>query len=265
MRTKIIYEDNYIIVAHKPAGLATQTAKVGQPDMVSELKNYLAGTATKGASTSKTKQIYLGVIHRLDQPVEGLLIFAKEKSTAAALTSQLGQGTLNKQYYAAICGQPVSERGELVDYLVKEDSRAYVVDAKKAEQVTENVADKLSDAKRAVLQYKMIAQISVNTTPAQTTSAQSTAEPTGDFVALMDIHIDTGRFHQIRVQMAHAGMPLLGDTKYGSEESVAMSKSLGVRSVALCAYQLDFVHPKIKKKMSFQTKPEGTIFAKFDL
>lgn len=251
MRTKIIYEDNYIIVAHKPAGLATQTAKVGQADMVSELKNYLAGTSAKDASTSKTKQIYLGVIHRLDQPVEGLLIFAKEKKAAAALTSQLGQGTLNKQYYAVVCGQPASESGELVDYLSKEDGRAYV--------------DKTANAKRAVLQYEMLEQISANATRAHTTSAQSIEEPAGHFISLVDIHIDTGRFHQIRVQMAHAGMPLLGDTKYGSEESTAMSKVLGVRNVALCAYQLDFEHPVTKKKISFQTKPEGTIFAKFDL
>ena len=115
MKTEIIYEDGELLVVWKPAGLATQTAKTGQADVVSELKNYLARTAPgKGAP-------YLGIIHRLDQPVEGMLVFAKKRSAAAALTAQLGgqgnAGLMNKQYYAVLCGKPVPEEGELVDYL----------------------------------------------------------------------------------------------------------------------------------------------------
>ena len=100
MRTKIIYEDNHIIIVHKPAGLATQTSHIGQQDVASELKNYLAkiGQSVDGKRTSE--QPYLGIIHRLDQPVEGLLVFAKTKEAAAKLTKQLSAGTLNKQYYA---------------------------------------------------------------------------------------------------------------------------------------------------------------------
>ena len=102
MKTQIVYEDNDIVVINKPAGLATQTARVGQPDVVSELKNYL-------------RSPYLGIIHRLDQPVEGLLVFAKNKRAAAALSTQLQstEGVLNKQYYAVFCGKPAAEKGRL--------------------------------------------------------------------------------------------------------------------------------------------------------
>lgn len=281
MRTKILYEDQFIIVAHKPAGLATQTAKVGQPDMVSELKNYMAShparniamigapasdtMAVKDAAARKKKpasqgtSVYLGVIHRLDQPVEGLLIFAKDKRAAAALTAQLGQGTLNKQYYAVICGQPAAEEGELVDYLCKDGAGgnsaiAQVVTEKMgpASQEGKHVpagdcSGEFLDAKRAVLQYRIVRQM----------TAYVSLEKQ---IFLADIHIDTGRFHQIRAQMAHAGMPLLGDSKYGTEQSMALSRELGVRNVALCAYRLEFTHPVTKKKMSFQVEPEGKIF-----
>lgn len=219
MRTEIIYEDAAIVIARKPAGLATQTAKVGQQDMVSELKNYLA-------AGQRGKVPYLGVIHRLDQPVEGLLVFAKEKSAAAALTKQLAQGTLHKQYYAVICGKPCRDTGEIVDYLYKDT-------AGKAQIVTGR-QEKFPEAKKAVLQYRIIEELSPDK---------------GVFLA--DIHIDTGRFHQIRAQMAHAGMPLLGDSKYGNETSLTLSRELEISNVALCAYCIELIHPVTKKKMKF--------------
>ncbi len=244
MRTAIIYEDEHMLVAQKPAGLATQTAKAGQQDMVSELKNYLA-------LGQKGKVPYLGVIHRLDQPVEGLLVFAKTKQAAAALTKQLESGTLNKQYYAVICGNPAEESGELVDYLYKDAAgKARIVTAKEEEDRDTECFDaecsdvKDFDAKKAVLQYKIIKELSA-----------------GQQLFLADIHIDTGRFHQIRAQMAHAGMPLLGDSKYGSEASIALSRGHGIRNVALCAYRLELIHPMTRKKLSFTVKPEGKAFS----
>ena len=231
MRTRIIYEDNHIIVAHKPAGLATQTARVGQADMVSELKNHLA-------AEQKGQPPYLGLVHRLDQPVEGLLVFGKTKQAAAALTKQLGEGTLNKQYYAVICGKPPADSGELVDYLYKD-----VVKEGKAVVVT-GQQHKYPEAKKAVLQYRILKELS--TEPA---------------VCLADIHIDTGRFHQIRAQMAYAGFPLLGDGKYGTDESIALSSERGIRNVALCAYSLELIHPTTGKKLSFSVEPEGKAFA----
>lgn len=227
MKTEIIYEDKELLVIRKPAGLATQTARVGQADVVSELKNY-------------TKSPYLGVVHRLDQPVEGLLVFARTRRAAAALSGQLAEGTLNKQYYAVICGQPVSGQGELVDFLYRDTQgtgRAVVVGEQ--EQFL------YPDVKKAVLQYRLLQYI----------------EETD--LSLMEIHIDTGRFHQIRAQMSHAGMALLGDTKYGNDAVQKRGRELGIRYVALCAYHIEFQHPVQKKKMCFQIKPEGKVFAGF--
>lgn len=253
MQTTIVYEDKDILVARKPAGLATQTAKVGQQDMVSELKNYLA-------AGQKGKLPYLGVVHRLDQPVEGLLVFAKNRTAAAALTRQLGEGTLNKQYYAVVCGKVTKMQGELVDYLYKDGTgRARIVTGQRHDGQSGLGEPRISQkqktfqeqkpsqeqkmAKKAVLKYRIIKEIS--TTPN---------------LYLADIHIDTGRFHQIRAQMAHAGMPLLGDTKYGNEASVALGRTMGIRNVALCACQLELIHPVTGKKLSFQAEPEGKAF-----
>lgn len=225
MRISILFEDKYIVVIYKPAGLATQTAKVGQPDVVSELKNHLKGG-------------YVGVVHRLDQPVEGLLVFGKTKEATAALSAQLAKGILNKHYQAVICGQPQATEGTLVDYLIKTpDNRAQVVEVP-AEQA---LSEKKDAPKKAVLHYQILKNIFEN-------------------VFLADIHIETGRFHQIRVQMAHAGMPLLGDAKYGTEESCGISRELGVRNVALCACEIILKHPVSGEKLRFQIEPKGAIF-----
>ena len=234
MQTKIIYEDAHILVAHKPAGLATQSAKVGQPDMVSELKNYLAGQQSKQKNnqmnnSKKAATPYLGIIHRLDQPVEGLLVFAKTQAAAGKLTAQLAGGTLNKQYYALVCGKPTEEAGELVDYLRKEGNLAKISNVQAQE------------AKKAVLKYQ--------------TLSVTQSEYNKD-ISLLDIHIDTGRFHQIRAQLAHAGWPILGDSKYGSEQSVEVSKKLKIRNVALYAYRLEMKHPVTGEKLEFIVKPE---------
>lgn len=248
MKTKIIYEDAHILVCYKPAGLATQTAKVGQQDMVSELKNYLAGkSAAANRAGAKAVQPYLGIIHRLDQPVEGLLVFAKNSSAAARLTSSLGQGTLNKQYYAVVCGQPCKKSAELVDYLTKDPATgsAIVAESISASGAAVAAGDG-REARKAVLQYQVVKQLSTPTP-----------------MALLDIHIDTGRFHQIRAQMAHAGLPLLGDSRYGSQQSRQSSQALNVRSVALCAYRITLKHPVTGKLLDFAENPKGQIFSKF--
>lgn len=246
MRTSIQYEDKDILVVYKPAGLATQTAKVDQADVVSELKNYLKGG-------------YVGVVHRLDQPVEGLLVFGKTKEATAALTAQLSRGILHKHYYAVICGQPGASKEKLVDYLVKTaDNLAQVVEPAEGTLHSGEISQQTGNSttsppKKAVLQYEIIDSLSRN-------------EETGDFrIALADIHIETGRFHQIRAQMSHAGMPLLGDRKYGNDLSARVSRSLNVRNVALCACELTLEHPKLKKKLNFQVKPQGIIFTRFSI
>lgn len=232
MKTEIVFEDKDILVIRKPAGLATQTSRVGQADVVSELKNYLA------KQSPQKGQPYLGVIHRLDQPVEGLLVFAKNKSAAAALTKQLtegGENALNKQYLAVLCGKPGQDQGELVDHLVKKEMVAEVVDPG------------TKDARKAVLSYKIIGE-----------------DPEKN-ISLAEITIQTGRFHQIRVQMSHAGYPLLGDGKYPSEESKLKSMELMVRNVALCANRLQLKHPTTGKDMTFTCEPEGKVFKRFEV
>lgn len=225
MKTKIIYEDEHIIIINKPSGLATQTARVGQPDVVSELKKYLSSK-------------YLGIIHRLDQPVEGLLVFAKTKQAAAVLTRQFTSGSLHKKYYAVACGKATGKKGELVDYLLKGENQLA--------RIVTGMEQEYQDAKKAVLQYKIIQNLS---TPAE--------------LMLVDIHILTGRFHQIRAQMAHAGMPLLGDSKYGSEKAKEIAAREGIRNVALCAYELTLQHPVTKKSMFFTIEPENKAFSFF--
>lgn len=227
MKTEIIYEDRELLVVRKPAGLATQTARVGQADVVSELKNY-------------TGSPYLGIVHRLDQPVEGLLVFARTRGAAAALSGQLAEGTLNKQYYAVICGKPVSEQGELADYLYKD-----VLNTGRAVVVEEQERFRFPDAREAITQYRLLRY----------------AEETD--LSLMDIHIETGRFHQIRAQMSHAGMALLGDAKYGNDAVQKRGRELGITHVALCAYSIAFQHPSKKEKICFQIRPEGKAFTGF--
>lgn len=236
MEPEILYEDKDIIVINKPAGLATQTAKIGQPDVVSKLKKHLASEASG--------QPYLGIVHRLDQPVEGLLVFAKHKRAAAELTGQLrgqepgGENLLNKQYYGVFCGKPDETEGRLVDYLIKT-----------TEGKTAVVRENAPGAKRAALHYKVLC-----------TEAAEDGMP----VSLADIRIDTGRFHQIRAQMAHAGMALLGDAKYGDAAVMERSRRLGVKTVALCAYCLTFRHPVSGESLQFAIRPKGGIFSRFD-
>ena len=232
MRTEILYEDNSILVIRKPAGLAVQSARIGQADVVSELKSYLAKQAGPGRG-----EPYLAVIHRLDQPVEGVLVFAKEKKAAAALTRQLSAGTLNKQYYAVLCGYPDASEGELVDYLRKEGNVAVAVTGREKN---------FPDAKIAKLHYHILEKME---------------QPMP--LSLADVCIETGRFHQIRVQFAHAGWPLLGDTKYGNAMAGVTVGNRSYRGVALCAYFLEFCHPISGKKMSFRVKPQNPAFGKF--
>lgn len=248
MKTEILYEDRDVIVVCKPAGLAVQTARVGQQDVVSELKNYLAaqtvGNAGKGGVKGSDRQSYLGVIHRLDQPVEGLLVFAKNKKSAAGLTRQLAAGgetgALNKHYIAVFCGKASQIQGELVDYMYKDSAaRAVVLDKSAAG----------SRAKRAVLRYRVVQEAQVQ----------------GITLSLAEIHIDTGRFHQIRAQMAHSGMSLVGDQKYADAETRRISRKLNLRNAALCACSLEFFHPVTKHPLQFQVKPSSEAFSYFQL
>ena len=219
----ILYEDTQILVCVKPAGVATQSKRIGSPDMVSLLKNHISMTS------GKSGEPYLAVIHRLDQPVEGLLVLAKTKQAAAGLSKQLQAGTLNKQYYALVYRgtEELPKEGILADYLWKNPQT----------QKAEIVAQASGKGKQAKLHYRVM---------------------TGkDDIALLDVRIETGRFHQIRAQLAHAGFPILGDQKYGTQTSMERSEELGIKNVSLFAYALTFTHPKTGKQMEFQAKTQN--------
>lgn len=218
----IVYEDKDILVCRKPAGLPTQTAKVAASDLVSELKKYLA----------EKNESYLAVIHRLDQPVEGLLVFAKNKAAAKKLNEQLRRGEFNKVYYAVAFNQPLVQEGMLEDYMIKEGSLAKIVTAD------------TPGAKKAVLHYKLMAMEKGR--------------------ALYEVRLETGRFHQIRAQMAHAGMPLLGDKKYADAAIRIYSEMHGIQNVALCACKLKLIHPGSGEEMLFVIKPAGDVFRVFE-
>lgn len=222
MDKMIVYEDDVLLVVHKPAGIATETARIGQADIVSELKNY---------RKIKGEQPYIGVVHRLDQPVEGLLAFAKDAQTAKKLSAGLHNGKLSKKYAALVAGIPQGQEGELTDYLLK-DART---------NLSKAVPKDTKGAKEARLHWRLLEGKILNGTSGNGNGACS----------LVEIELYTGRHHQIRVQMAHAGFPLLGDSKYGSAQSRELSEQLSIRSTALLANGLTLAHPVTGKKMEF--------------
>ena len=248
---RILFEDTDILVFHKPGGVAVQNARSGEMDLESALKNYLAAKERRergaGARSGRGRGAvpYLGVVHRLDQPVEGLLVFAKTPAAAASLGRQVQDGRMEKEYLAVVTvpegemreqldmeasAVPPQDRQALLaaegrfspgkaphsleDYLVKDPrtSRAEVVPAGTA------------GAKKARLSWCVI-------------------EKTGEGTFLLWIHLETGRFHQIRSQLSHAGMPIRGDRKYGG---------LPARGLSLCAFRLRFMHPVTGRRMQWQ-------------
>lgn len=235
MQTQILFEDSDIIVAYKPSGLAVQTAQVGRQDMESELKNYL-------------KQPFLGVVHRLDQPVEGILVFGKTSKATAALNRQLTRSDFCKEYLAVVCGLPTEKAKQLVDYLIKDGGSARICSITDAEK---------EYAKKAVLHYEVVSNKTLPKSDTETISEMNKS------LSLLKIRLETGRFHQIRVQLANMKNPILGDIKYGTSESTLLSQKLNIRNVALCAQRLEFMHPVSNKKVEYCVSPQNPAFALF--
>ncbi len=234
----IIYEDNDIIVCYKPAGIATQTRRIGQQDMESFIRNYRA---------AKNEPPYVGIVHRLAQPVEGVMVFAKNQKAAASLSRQIKEHTTEKYYRAASRGQGVS--GTAVEEEEAWHTLTDYISFDKRTNTSKITSEKDRLAKKAVLQYRVI-----SVTPDRDSSQNECIRTE------FDIKLLTGRHHQIRLQLAHIGYPLIGDTKYGkpaSNNSGMGSKSGrtggGVREqLALCSYKLVFDHPATGERMTFE-------------
>mgnify|MGYP003061542611 CR=1 FL=1 len=181
----ILYEDKDILVVVKPAGVESQTSRRLEPDMVSEIRKYLVihKLCTPG------KEPYVGVIHRLDKPVSGVMVYAKTKNAAASLSKQVAEGKMHKKYLAVLCGKPVDNVEKYVDYLLKDEK-----------ENTSRIVDMgIKGGKRAELICRAL-----ETKP---------VEPYGE-LTLAEIELLTGRHHQIRVQMSGHGLPLWGDNRY---------------------------------------------------
>lgn len=228
MELKILFEDKHLIVAVKPPMVPSQSDQTKDEDMMKIITDHLV---TKGSGSPKP---YLGLVHRLDRPVGGLMVFAKTEFANARLSEAIRLKQFKKIYYAVVCGKPENPQGELRDHLIKLST---VNMSKIAEPGRKN-------AKEAILDYALVETIQT--------------EEYGD-LSLLKIQLKTGRHHQIRVQLAHAGFPIWGDTKYNPR----FVKTKGWVQAALWAAELSFQHPKENRTLEFKEYPQEYPFSLF--
>ncbi len=224
MNIQILYEDNHLIVCLKPAGVLSQAGTMKQPDMGNLLKDYLK------EKYKKPGKVYLGLVHRLDLNVSGLMVFAKTSKAASRLSEQIRDHEFHKSYLALAKGSFEKKSGTYTDYLIKDVVKRQAF-----------LSNKLA-GKEAKLKYEVLSESLLNNTP----------------YSLLEIKLITGRFHQIRFQLAHHNHPLHGDTKYGK---MVVNKEF---FIGLYAYQIEFSHPIKKEKMIFNLKPTHQNFTVFD-
>ena len=205
---KVIYEDNHLIVAIKPAGVLSQSDGSNDPDMLTILKAYIK------EKYQKPGEVYLGLVHRLDRPVSGVMVFARTSKAASRLSEQIRTNKVDKIYRCVVQGV-LEGSGRLENYICKDETRNIVT-----------VSDTAKPGfKSCFLDYRAIA--------------------TKDGLTLAEVRLGTGRPHQIRAQMSHSGHPLLGDQKYGKKDNKC-------RDVALQAFRLSFEHPVKCENISFE-------------
>ncbi len=208
----IIYEDNHIIVVLKPQNIPSCSDESKDLDMLTIIKNFIK------KRDEKPGNVYVGLVHRLDRPTGGVMVFAKTSKAASRLSEQMKQGDFQKKYFAVLVGDLLKKKGTLVDYLKKNpiNNMVYVC------------GQTVEGAKMAKLDYNVI------------------QEKGG--LSLTEITLHTGRTHQIRVQMAHLGHPVFGDMRYGGENAVKGNLSLWATS-------LSFTHPVTKERLTFKVEP----------
>jgi len=223
MNLTILYEDNHLIVCVKPPGVLSQPGSKNLPDMLTLLKAYLKEKYVKPGN------VFLGLVHRLDLNVGGVMVFARTSKAASRLSDSIREHAFQKTYIAIVEGGGFAnnEQGTYLDQLEKEPN--------------DRIAEIDSSGKQAELHYRALASGSWKKIP----------------VTFMEIQLVTGRFHQIRVQFASRGHPLLNDRKYGAK---SLSKS---NEIGLWAYRLSFPHPVTQETLVFFAPPEGELFGPF--
>ena len=211
----ILYEDNHVIVAVKPPNMLSQADKTGDTDMLTILKEYIRVTYQKPGN------VYLGLVHRLDRPVGGLMVFARTSKAASRLSEQMRTHDMGREYLCVVRGE-TEETFTLTDYIRQDAILNRMVVCEADER----------GGQEAILHGRRIAA--------------------REGTSLVAIRLETGRKHQIRVQMSHAGTPLWGDNRYGD--------GIPGQQIALWGYKQTFRHPTTKRKMRFYTLPEGGIW-----
>ena len=213
---KVLYEDNHIIVVVKPVNIPSQGDKTGDIDMLTIIKDYIK------EKYNKPGDVYLGLVHRLDRPTGGVMVFARTSKAAARLSEQVREKQMHKKYLCIVDGKMEKDEGTFKDYLLKNEKT----------NTSKVVKEGTKNAKEAILDYKVIKyNEEIN-------------------MSVVDVDLHTGRHHQIRVQFSSRGHSLSGDSKYGT-------RGRG-KGLALWAYRLSFIHPTLKEEMTFEEYPEIT-------
>ncbi len=210
----ILYEDNHIIVVEKPVNVLSQSDNTKDIDMLTLIKAYLK------EKYQKPGNVFLGLVHRLDRPVGGVMVFAKTSKAASRLCQSMNEGLFHKSYYAVVKGILPKKEDTLIDFIEKTPDKKVLLNTK--------------NGKKAILHYNVLEE--------------------KDNLSLLDITLETGRYHQIRVQFASRGYPLYGDQLYGKQDK---------EQIALYAYKLSFPHPITKEVLTFASKPAGKIWKLF--
>ena len=218
----VIYEDNHIILVNKASSEIVQGDKTGDTPLSETVKQYIK------EKYHKPGNVFLGVTHRLDRPVSGLVLFARTSKALSRLNEMFKTKDIKKTYWAIVKNQPPAPAGELVHWLVRNEkqNKSYAYDRE------------VKDSKKAILDYKVIGR--------------------SEHYYLLEINLQTGRHHQIRCQLAKMGCPIKGDLKYGAQRSNPDG------SICLHARRIEFVHPVSKEKMSFEAPvPESALWKSF--
>lgn len=219
----VVYEDNHIIVVNKAASEIVQGDKTGDIPLSDTVKAYLK------EKYQKPGNVFVGVTHRLDRPVSGLVVFAKTSKALSRLNDMFRDGDVHKVYWAIVKNEPKQPEGELVHWLVRNEkqNKSYAYDRE------------VKDAKKAMLRYRVIGK--------------------SDNYTLLEVELMTGRHHQIRCQLAKMGCPIKGDLKYGSPRSNPDG------SICLHARRISFVHPVSKLPIELEAPlPEGNLWSSFE-